>query len=449
MVKPKPNTNSAPPQQPTFGVPTALPYGTPDDGDPGRQQRGLAIAALTPIEKHRLGYRVPSQSNGGTYIVDPDVGNPCCSCADFDTRQQPCKHVYAVQIAIQREQAAAETDKAVDEPMAFSFRQSWANYNAAQEHEEEHFARLLRALCDLIEQPPQAMGRPRLSLADTVFAAGLKVYGTKSMRRSMTDVRTAEESGMVDRAPSRTSTQRCMEDPALAPILRNLIETSSLPLKAIEHDFAADSSGFGSKSYVRWVDKKWGRSEGKEVREAIWVKCHIMCGVTTNIITAVEVTANESADAPHFPPFVETTAKHFTIRDISADKAYLSRKNLRAVEAVGGTAYIPFKSNSKPGDDELWTRLYHFFHFNRPAFLEHYHRRSNVETTFHMIKAKFGAVVRAKDPAAMVNEVLLKLLCHNIAVLTQAMYDLDIDPVSMLQQPETFGPKSLVGPKVA
>ena len=254
---------------------------------------------------------------------------------------------------------------------------------------------------------------------------------------------------MMDKAPSRASTLRYMEDPALAPVLRKLIEISALPLKAVEQDFAADSSGFGSKSYVRWVDKKWGRSEGKEIREAKWVKCHIMCGVITNIITAVEVTANESADAPHFPPFVETTAKHFTVRDVSADKAYLSRKNLQSVEAVGGTPYIPFKSNSRPGNNgELWKRLYHFFHLNRPAFLEHYHKRSNVETTFHMIKAKFGAVVRAKDPVAMVNEVLLKLLCHNIAVLIQAMYDLDLDSVPSLQQPETFESKSLVGPKV-
>ena len=436
-----------------FDLVTALGPNDPDDGDAGRQQRGMAIAAITRLEKHRLGYRVPSQSGNGSYIVDPDTGNPCCSCPDFDTRQEPCKHIYAVQITIRREEeVTVEVDGTVVQTTTetVSFRQSWANYNAAQEHEEEHFAQLLRALCDLIEQPPQTKGRPRLPLADAVFAAGLKVYGTKSMRLSMTDVRTAGDAGLMDKTPSRTSTFRTMEDPALAPVLRNLIEISALPLKAIEQDFAADSSGFGSKSYVRWFDKKWGRSEGKEIREAKWVKCHIMCGVMTNIITAVEVTANESADAPHLPAFVETTAKHFTVRDVSADKAYLSRKNLQAIEAVGGAAYIPFKSNSRPGNNgEVWKRLYHFFHLNRPTFLEHYHKRSNVETTFHMVKAKFGAVVRAKASTAMVNEVLLKLLCHNIAVLIQAMYDLDLDPVLSLQQPETFGPKSLVGPKVA
>ena len=66
-----------------------------------------------------------------------------------------------------------------------------------------------------------------------------------------------------------------------------------------------------------------------------------------------------------------------------------------------------------------------------------------------MVKGKFGAGVRAKAPAAMVNEVLLKLLCHNIAVLIQAIYDMEIDPVWCLQQPETFKPTSLIGLKVA
>ena len=41
---------------------TALGPNDPDDGDAGRQQRGMAIAAIVRIEKHRLGYRVPSQS---------------------------------------------------------------------------------------------------------------------------------------------------------------------------------------------------------------------------------------------------------------------------------------------------------------------------------------------------------------------------------------------------
>ena len=66
--------------------------------------------------------------------------------------------------------------------------------------------------------------------------------------------------------------------------------------------------------------------------------------------------------------------------------------------------------------------------FNRNAFLESYHKRSNVETVFSMIKGKFGDSVRSKSDAGQVNEVLAKILCHNICVLIQSNHELGIEP---------------------
>ena len=127
----------------------------------------------------------------------------------------------------------------------------------------------------------------------------------------------------------------------------------------------------------------------------------MICGVKTNIVTAVEVTETETADSPYLASFVQTTAQNFEISEVSADNAYLSKKNLRAVQAVGATAYVPFKVNSvarnpKRRRDQLWERMFYYYNFNRAEFLAHYHKRSNVETTFSMIKAKFGPAVRPK-----------------------------------------------------
>ena len=144
------------------------------------------------------------------------------------------------------------------------------------------------------------------------------------------------------------------------------------------------------------------------------------------------MTPTETADAPQLPQLVNTTAKTFNINEVSADKAYSSRKNLHAVEAVNGNAYIPFKNRTngvgskQDGFDGLWNRMWYYYNFNRNTFLEHYHKRSNVETTFSMIKMKFGGSVRAKTPVAQVNEVLLKILCHNICVLIMSMYELNL-----------------------
>ncbi len=61
-------------------------------------------------------------------------------------------------------------------------------------------------------------------------------------------------------------------------------------------------------------------------------------------------------------------------------------------------------------------------------FLGHYHKRSNAETAFSMIKGKFGDSLRSKGETAQVNELLCKVLCHNLCVLVQAIYELGIEP---------------------
>ena len=76
----------------------------------------------------------------------------------------------------------------------------------------------------------------------------------------------------------------------------------------------------------------------------------------------------------------------------------------------------------------MWKRLYAYFMLHEEEFNDHYHRRSNVETTFSMVKEKFGDSLRAKSDAGQVNEILLKFLCHNICVLIQEMHELGITP---------------------
>ena len=425
---------------------TTLPPETPDDGDARRRQRGMAIATLVPIRKSRAGYKVPAQSGYGTHFVIPDPEDPYCSCPDFEERLAKCKHIYAVEFLLRNAEAKAEAgpqllgtntrahDGQVHRQTALETRaprqtygQNWPAYNAAQAHEQEHFVRLLGELCDTVPQPPQSVGRPRLLISDVLFGIALKVYSTFSGRRVLSSFRDAEARGLLDKAPSFTSTFRYLEDPDVTPLLKSLIEQSALPLRSVEADFAVDSSGFSSSVYDRWFDHKYGR----ELRRGKWVKAHLICGVHTNIVTSIEATPAWTNDSPYLEPLVRATARNFDISEVSADKAYLSRKNLAVIDEVGGAPYIPFKIDSiSHGTHEgLWDRAYHFYNLHRAEFLAHYHKRSNVETTFSMIKAKFGGAVRARTPVAQVNEVLAKVLCHNICVLIQSAYELGVAPI--------------------
>jgi transposase len=408
------------------------------------QEKGLAIANSNTIEKNLLGWKVPSQSGNGAYIVNLDHGEPYCTCPYFETEHKKCQHIYAVEYIVQRETRPDGTE-IVTETMRVTYTQNWPVYNDAQTHEQERFVALLRDLCDGIEQPEYRFGRPRLPLADVIFGLTFKTYSTMSGRRFMTDLREAETKQLVTKSPSFTSTFRYLENPELTPLLKSLIEQSASPLRAIETDFAVDSSGFSTTVYDRWFDHKYGKMRS----EVKWVKAHLMCGVKTHVVTSVEVTPTETPDAPQLPELVKTTAKTFDVNEVSADKAYSSRKNLHAVNAVGAVPYIPFKSYSKGKQgskpfDGLWHRMWHFYNFNRDAFMESYHKRSNAETVFSMIKMKFGGSVRAKTPVAQVNEVLCKILCHNICVLISSIYELGLEPTFW-----TLGTKEAVVPKMA
>ena len=146
----------------------------------------------------------------------------------------------------------------------------------------------------------------------------------------------------------------------------------------------------------------------------------------------------DAGDSPQFKPLVETTAENFTIKEVPADKAYLSRENLELAAKHDAVAYIPFKNRTNgigKRFDELWNKAWAFHMYNREAFLEHYHKRSNVETTFSMIKAKFGDHLRSKTDTAMVNEALCKILCHNICCLIQSHYELGIEATSWGVEP--------------
>jgi len=145
-----------------------------------------------------------------------------------------------------------------------------------------------------------------------------------------------------------------------------------------------------------------------------------------------------------FRPAGEANRQEFEISEVAGDKAYLGRRNIETVEELGGTPYIMFKSNTvEPKDDSVWAKMYHLFMYNREAFMFQYHKRSQVESAFSMMKGKFGDAVRSKSDVGQVNEVLAKCLCHNICVLIRAARELGVETTLVqdrrLNQNYSFG----------
>lgn len=391
-----------------------------------RQQRGLALAKGKQKRIKNIAgstWLVPSATGAaGGYVVD--TANETCSCPDHEDRGVKCKHIWAV--AYLRCEVTTPDGVVIVTEQRVTYKQDWPRYNAAQVEEKDRVQVLLRGLCDGIVEPPRppTRGRQPMPLAVLVFAAAMKIYTTMSGRRASSDIRACKERGLVDRAAHYNTISEHLGRADLTPLLRMLVTESALPLRAIETAFAVDATGFATNTYARWYDAKYG----EERKCQRWVKAHALVGTATHTIAAVEVTESNVHDTVMMPDLLGAVAGRFDLREVSADKAYLSSRNLDMIEAVGAVPYIPFKSNSTANGSEAWRRLWHLFSLEKGRFLHHYHQRSNVETAFSSVKRLFGASVRAKLPTAQVNEVLLKCLCHNLAVLVHALHELDIEP---------------------
>lgn len=245
----------------------------------------------------------------------------------------------------------------------------------------------------------------------------------------------AQERGHISETCSYATVSTYMNKPEVTEILHDLIAISSAPLSAVETAFAVDSSGFSTSRFGRYFDYKHGQEE----KYRKWVKAHLCCGVKTDIVTAVTLTEGKAGDSPEFGPLVERTAEVFGIEEVSADKAYSSRENHDLVAGLGGEAYIPFKENAtgQAKGSPAWKKMYHRFQLETDEFRQHYHKRSNVETVFHMLKTKFGDSVNAKNERAQFNEVLLKILCHNVVVVIHELQESSIHPGFLADELDT------------
>lgn len=389
-----------------------------------REQRGAILANEGKVTQTDDAWEVPSQTGEGSYTVTIEGDAESCTCPDYEKRDTKCKHIYSVEFT-KEFHITDDGDIQVTETVTKTYSQDWAAYNDAQRNEYRVFMELLGDLCQRIAEPEQGMGRPSKPLSDMVYACALKVYSGFSLRRFESLMDVAQERSHIQKTCSYATVSNYMNKPEVADLLHDLIAASSAPLSTVETEFAVDSSGCSTSRFDRYYDYKHGQVQ----KHRKWVKAHLCCGVKTNIVTAVSLTEGKAGDSPEFGPLVERTAKVFGIGEVSADKAYSSRENHTIVDELGGDAYIPFTENAtgKTGGSPAWKKMYHKFQLENDEFREHYHKRSNVETTFHMLKTKFGDSVNATNEQAQFTETLLKIHCHNVVVVIHEMKESEID----------------------
>jgi transposase len=389
-----------------------------------RKQKGRNLVRSDKVKKMHSGWSVGSETHTSKkYIVKIIGDKPECNCEDCQASNYKCKHIHAVELYIKKERDPSGEIKETKE-LKVTYSQNWKAYDKTQTNEKFSFMKLLSDLVKNVKEKEYSFGRPKISLRDILFCISLKVYSTLSLRRFMSDLKIAKDYGYLDKIPCYSSIGHFMQKEELTPILKELIRITSTPLISVEEDFAVDSSGFATSGYTDWNHTR----HGKDTKKRIWLKAHIVTGVKTNIITSCNVTDSNSNDSIHLTPLLNQMDPRFSIKEVSADKAYSSKKNLKDIHSLGAIPYIPFKKNvvERPGSGNIWFKMHHYFKYRNEHFMSHYHKRSNVEVTFYMVKAKYSENLRSKTKEAQINEILLKVLCHNICVVIQEMNELGI-----------------------
>lgn len=307
-----------------------------------------------------------------------------------------------------------------------SYPQDWSNYNLYQTREKAMCYRLLNdAVNSLGELEIQNKGRPTVNINEILKCICVKIYNGCSARRVHSELILFRGLGYMNNTYHFNTICKYLSDNRITPLLYQLVLKLAEPLKEVECFFSTDSSGFSTFGKERWSKIRLKFENHKDYK-----KLHLTCGARTHIITAVRVTDGTDNDSPYFKPLLEDTAKNFIIREISADAGYLSRENCDCAVRLGAKPYIMPKKNSKgtAKGSMAWSRMIRLWKENEVKFLAHYHRRSNVESTFSMMKRKFGDCLRGKMDTTKENEIMCRIVCHNLSVLSEAMLQLGVKP---------------------
>lgn len=366
-------------------------------------------------------WQVSAESVDRTYLVNPQ--KQTCDCRPGILGNK-CRHLFAVENHWLFDSFGNVAQIRPNKRRTYS--QNWPKYDKAEAMIASWFPQLVAQLADMAVQPDQERGRRLLSVADKIFGCVDKVYRRMGFRHYIGYMKLAETDGHVHHVPHYNTLANFLKDPETTRILLELLSLSALPFVPVESKFAIDSSGFSTSRTVTWFNKKHGRI--MDNRE--WVKAHIICGVKTNVIVAADVSGWRAHDSPFFVDLVTRVSENFNIREILADKAYLSRRNLFLSELVGATPYIPFKENTLPArwDRTIWGEMYRLFTDDLEEFNEHYHLRNNVETVYSMLEKRFTKVIRSIDSISQINEVLCMLIAHNVIVLIHEMVEHGMQP---------------------
>jgi Transposase DDE domain len=151
-------------------------------------------------------------------------------------------------------------------------------------------------------------------------------------------------------------------------------------------------------------------------------KLSLACDSATHLILSATASTGAGGDQPFFDRLLfHAWRRSNTVRCVVADAGYDSEANHRIARLdMGVRSIIPPRAGrptSKPPSEPLRRQMHHRFARKRDRVL--YGQRWQSETVNSMIKRNLGSALRARTTVHRRNELLLRVLTHNIMLLAE------------------------------
>ena len=306
----------------------------------------------------------------------------------------------------------------------------------------KHLLPQLAPVLDVREQKQH--GRKLRSLDQLLFAALLHAHHNWPFRRTegMLAFYADPRVGFIaPDFPGFNLIDQFVRDPLTTQILRDLLALTAEPFRQYgPMTLAGDGTGMSTNRFDDWMVEGKHHIESRGTRG--WRKAHVVCDVDTLAVVSAFVTDKDVSEKRIIITSLipELVAREYDVEKFLLDGGY-NATEIRdlVVDALGATPYVPWGSRSKRAISLPWRdkvkhgplieQIYSAFKTDEgKAFKEEYRYRVKVENLFSSIKTRFGGSVRATHDSGPENEVLLKLICHNVHMLLLAAKVYGLDP---------------------
>jgi hypothetical protein len=150
-----------------------------------------------------------------------------------------------------------------------------------------------------------------------------------------------------------------------------------------------------------------------------WPKLTLVSDIASHFILSAVVTAGPSQDSPQFGPAMRQAAALLPLGCVLGDAGYDGEHNHRLCREVLGVAHTVLALNRR-NMGRRWPQAGYRRQMKRAWPRRLYGQRWQIESTVSRFKRRLSAALTARQPTTQTQEILLRVLTHNLLLLWSA-----------------------------